>query len=52
MNRFTTSLSTRLQAVASALVVTLAMLGGINGIASHEAGSAMAALSQSAPLEA
>jgi hypothetical protein len=52
MNRFTTALTTRLQAVASAFVVTFAMLGAINGIATHEAAGAMAAVATGTTLEA
>lgn len=52
MNRFTTTLTTRLQAVASAFVVTLAMLGAVNGIATHEAASAHAAVAASHAIEA
>jgi hypothetical protein len=42
-SRFITTLTTRLQALASALVVTVAMLGGINGIATAEVAAAQSA---------
>ena len=42
-SRFMTATITRLQALASALVVTVAMLGGINGIATAEVAAAQSA---------
>ena len=43
MNRFITPTVTRLQALACAFVVTLVMLGAINGLAVSEPPAALAA---------
>jgi hypothetical protein len=47
-----THMTARLQAIASAFVVTLAMLSGINGLANHEAQAAMASVAASSAVEA
>lgn len=43
MNAFNTALATRLQAIASAFAVTLAMLAAINGLATSEPPAALLA---------
>lgn len=46
MNRFTTHTATKLQAIASAFVVTLAMLGAIDGLATSAPPAALVAAIQ------
>jgi hypothetical protein len=43
MNLFTAATKTRLQAIASAFIVTLAMLGAIDGLATSQPQAALVA---------